>query len=237
MNNELTALYVTAASIGFFHTLFGPDHYLPFIVMSRARRWSLMKTGLITFICGLGHIIGSIILGAIGVLLGIGVMRLEALEAVRGNLAGWALIGFGLAYFVWGLRRIVRSRSHKHPHVHADTTDHAHLHDHTCEHTHPHLKEGKKNITPWVLFTIFVLGPCEPLIPILMYPAAKNSIAGLLGVTFIFGAVTIITMFGIVMISSLGVNLIPLGRLERYSHALAGAAICLCGVAIQFLGL
>ncbi len=28
---ELSALIVTAASLGFFHTILGPDHYLPFI--------------------------------------------------------------------------------------------------------------------------------------------------------------------------------------------------------------
>jgi hypothetical protein len=28
-----------------------------------------------------------------------------------------------------------------------------------------------------------------------------------------------------------------MARLERYSHALAGATILLCGIAIQFLGL
>ncbi len=35
MSSEITLLAITAASIGFFHTLFGPDHYLPFIMMSK----------------------------------------------------------------------------------------------------------------------------------------------------------------------------------------------------------
>ena len=42
---ELTVLLISAASIGFFHTLFGPDHYLPFIVMGKARKWSVKKKG------------------------------------------------------------------------------------------------------------------------------------------------------------------------------------------------
>ena len=37
-----------------------------------------------------------------------------------------------------------------------------------------------------ILFTIFVFGPCEPLIPILMYPAAKSSVAGMLLVAGVF---------------------------------------------------
>ena len=105
------------------------------------------------------------------------------------------------------------------------------------EHAHVHNGEGRANITPWVLFTIFILGPCEPFIPILVYPVAKSSMIGVVVVTAIFGIVTILTMFTIVMISSFGINLIPLGRLERYSHVLAGGTICLCGLAIQFLGL
>jgi hypothetical protein len=56
-------------------------------------------------------------------------------------------------------------------------------------------------------------------------------------VTAAFGSVTILTMLGIVLVSSFGINLLPMGKLERYSHALAGGTILLCGVAIQFLGL
>ncbi len=37
MSHEIVVLGIAAASIGFFHTLLGPDHYLPFIVMARAR--------------------------------------------------------------------------------------------------------------------------------------------------------------------------------------------------------
>jgi len=236
MDRALIPLFITAASIGFIHTVFGPDHYLPFVVLSKARKWSMMKTALITFACGIGHIMSSVVIGIIGIIFGIGVMRLEVLEGFRGNLAGWALIAFGLTYFTWGLWGMLRNKPHKHTHIHMDSATHSHSHSHAREHVHVH-EEKKKSITPWVLFTIFVLGPCEPLIPILMYPAAKSSIFGVVGVALIFGLVTIVTMLGIVMVSSLGINLIPIGRLERYTHVLAGGSIFLCGAAIQFLGL
>lgn len=236
MSKELMILCVTAASIGFFHTIFGPDHYLPFVVMSKARKWSMAKTSLITFLCGIGHIMSSVVLGLVGVIFGIAVMKLEVFEAFRGNLAAWALIGFGLAYFVWGLRQAIKNKPHRHIHFHKDEDRHSHKHVHEHDHAHVH-DETKRNITPWILFTIFVLGPCEPLIPILMYPAAKKSIIGLIAVTGIFGAVTIATMMSVVMLASLGIKILPLGKLERYSHALAGATICLSGLAIQFLGL
>ena len=87
------------------------------------------------------------------------------------------------------------------------------------------------------LHTLFVLGPCEPLIPLLMYPTSKENFGGLLLVTAIFGAVTILTMLGIVVASTWGISRLPMKKVERYTHALAGGSICLCGIAIQFLGL
>jgi len=83
----------------FLHTLFGPDHYLPFIVMKKARNWSFAKTLSITIACGLGHVLSSVVLGLIGIAAGIALMKLEVFESFRGNIAAWALIGFGFAYF------------------------------------------------------------------------------------------------------------------------------------------
>jgi nickel/cobalt exporter len=233
---ELTTLLLTAASIGFFHTLFGPDHYLPFIVMAQSGKWSPTKTALITFVCGIGHVTGSVALGIIGIAVGAAVTHLEFIESFRGNLAAWGLIAFGLAYGVWGLRQAYRNRSHSHFHHHGDGMLHSHQHKHVEGHVHIHA-EQKQNMTPWILFTIFIFGPCEPLIPLLMYPAAKHNISGLMAVTGVFSIVTIGTMLTIVLISGFGISFLPLRKMERYSHALAGFAIFLCGISIRFLGL
>ena len=236
MSVEITALIVTAATIGFFHTLLGPDHYLPFIMMAWSRKWSNAKTATITLLCGLGHIGSSVLIGLIGVSLGLAVNKLEIVESARGKVAAWLLIAFGLAYFVWGLRRAYRNIPHTHHHSHIGDDTHEHTHSHHSEHTHIH-NNKKPSITPWALFVIFVFGPCEPLIPILMYPAAKNNLSGLVIVTAVFGTVTIATMLTIVMLSAAGVSFVPFKRLERFSHAIAGATILLCGLAIVFLGL
>ncbi len=111
MTNGITLLAATAASLGFIHTIVGPDHYLPFAAMSRARKWAIGKTLWITFLCGLGHIASSVIIGLAGIALGVAVGRLEAIESFRGNLAAWALIAFGLLYAAWGLRRAYRQTS------------------------------------------------------------------------------------------------------------------------------
>jgi len=237
MPRELTILMTTAASIGFFHTLVGPDHYLPFIVISRSGKWSLFKTGWATALCGVGHILSSVILGMTGIALGITIKKLVHIESIRGNIAAWALITFGVVYFIWGLRKAMKNKPHTHRHFHGNGINHDHVHSHSNEHVHIHKTQDKANMTPWVLFTIFIFGPCEPLIPILMYPAAKNSLSGLILVTAVFGLVTIVTMLTVVLVSTFGINFLPLPKLERYSHALAGAAIFICGLAIQFVGL
>ncbi len=236
MLSEIAILAGTAATIGFVHTILGPDHYLPFIVLSKARQWSGVKTVIITFLCGIGHVLSSVVLGFIGIALGIAVFRLEVFESFRGELAAWLLIAFGFAYFIWGLRRALRHRAHEHLHVHESEKPHLHAHKHLGDHSHPHNTE-LGSLTPWVLFTIFVFGPCEPLIPLVMYPAAKNNMMSVVIVASIFGLTTIATMLSIVLASFYGLSRLPLRQLEKYSHALAGLAILLSGGAIKFLGL
>jgi ABC-type nickel/cobalt efflux system permease component RcnA len=239
MGTELNILIISAASIGFLHTLLGPDHYLPFVMMAKARKWTTAKTLWITGISGLGHVASSVILGAIGISIGVAVTSLESIEASRGGIAAWFLIAFGLVYFVYGMRRAIKGKKHSHLHVHEDGTYHKHEHTHVEEHVHVHDGQPeKKEITPWVLFVIFLLGPCEPLIPLLMYPAAKTSWQGVALVALVFSVVTIGTMIGSVVVLLAGSRFLPkTSVIERYMHAIAGAMIFMCGASIEFLGL
>lgn len=228
MTNEVTLLAATAASIGFFHTVLGPDHYLPFIFMAKARKWTMFKTSWVTIACGIGHVGSSIVLGAAGFAASVAVADLVNIESVRGDLAAYAFVLFGLVYMIWGIRRALINKPHKHVHIHKDGTVHQHDHNHADEHNHVH----KKNITPWVLFTIFVLGPCEPLIPILMYPAAESSTSAMLYIAGVFALVTIVTMLTVVLLATYGLNMMKLGKLDRWSHAIAGGIVFLSGIAI-----
>ena len=127
--SEAWILLGTAASIAFLHTILGPDHYLVFTAMGKARKWSLARTLRVTTWCGLGHILSSVLIGAVGILLGAKLSSLVAIEGTRGNLAGWALLAFGLMYFAWGLRKAGKSHRHSHVHIHDDVV-HDHEHDH-----------------------------------------------------------------------------------------------------------
>lgn len=251
-------LCATAASVGFLHTIFGPDHYVPFVAMARIGRWSLVRTVVITLACGVGHVLSSVVLGVVGIAVGVAVLGLETIEATRGSIAAWLLLAFGLALLVWGLHRAYRNKPHTHLHAHADGDVHEHEHTHANEHTHVHAapkapgglsprapaglsppppadasppgKTRAAAMTPWILFTIFLFGPCEPLIPIVMYPAAQGSVWGVVLVTLIFGAVTLATMTTVVVLACLGTTRLSLGRFERYGHAAAGLAITACAV-------
>jgi len=233
LSQELAILTVTAASLGLVHTLLGPDHYLPFVVLARARGWTKAKTAAVTTLCGIGHVGSSVLFGTVGIALGIAVARLEWIESFRGDIAAWLLIAFGLIYMIWGVRRAARGRTHSHIHAHTGGEVHLHEHNHSQTHVHPHDNGNTVRLTPWVLFTIFVFGPCEPLIPILMYPAASESAVGVLVVATAFGVVTIATMLSVVLLLTFGLERLPGRGLVRYSHALAGLAILLCGVAIR----
>jgi sulfite exporter TauE/SafE len=237
MSSETIILLTTAATIGFVHTVFGPDHYIPFIVISKARKWSLIKTGIITFFCGIGHVLSSVILGFIGIGLGISILKLKSIESFRGDISAWLLIIFGFTYFIWGIHRMIRNKPHSHVHIHEDGKDHSHTHTHFENHSHFHGDSNHINMTAWVLFIIFVFGPCEPLIPLLMYPAAEGSVADIIMVAIVFGLTTVGTMLSLVLLfhKLLKPNFIK--KVERYSHPLAGLIILFCGIAILFFGL
>ncbi len=239
MEPELSLLLATAAAVGTLHALAGPDHYLPFIALAKARRWPLGKTVRITLACGTGHVLASLLVGGLGIALGWSLGGLERLEAVRGDLAAWVLLGFGLAYTAWGVRQALRDRPHSHWHAHADGTVHDHEHVHRAEHAHPHAapRDGAgRRLTPWLLFVVLVLGPCEALIPLLMAPAARGSWSGVALVAGVFAVATLGAMLAAVVAGSLGLARLDFQPAARHAHALAGLTMVACGAAI-WLGL
>jgi sulfite exporter TauE/SafE len=243
MHGPQEILIFSAATVGLIHTVIGPDHYLPFIVLARAEGWPLRKTLFWTGLCGTAHVLSSVVVGMLGVALGWALSGAERFEGVRGHIASVGLIGFGLVYFLWGMWRA--HRGHSHVHAHADGSLHSHPHPHRvagagagherAAHEEPeHVSSHQRTL--WVLFIIFVLGPCEPLIPLLLAPASRHDLAGVAAVAVVFGAVTIGTMMALVAAGLLGVKLIRFQRLERHAHALAGFAVLVSGVLVRLLG-
>lgn len=230
MNTELSILLITAVTIACLHTISGPDHYLPFVAIGRAKNWSWSKTIMWTLICGSGHVWSSVLLGLGGGLLGWSLSKINWLESIRGGMAGWALMVFGMAYGAWGLVQAHRNKTHKHFELDEKEV-------YVFEHKHGEVvpREQRHKVTPWVMFIIFVLGPCEPMIPLLYFPAAKHSWYEMLLLILVYTLITLATMVFMVSVCRSGISLLNTEKLERYMHALGGLTIFLCGAGMVFL--
>jgi len=240
MMPDLMTLSVGAVSLGFIHCVSGPDHYVPFVAMSRVGAWSLKKTVLVTILCGIGHIASSAVLGFIGVALGLIAFQLGSdytlesdgsliaqTEMLRGDLAAWLLLGFGLIYFLWGVVHAIRRlRATNRPTQEEVVKD--------AEKKATAIRSRAGRLTPWVLFTIFLFGPCEILIPLVIVPAAQADLWSALWVVLLFGATTVVTMTAIVVVVCRGISFVSFKKAEVYGHAIAGVVVLACGFAVKY---
>ena len=231
MTSEIQILIYSAITIACLHTLAGPDHYLPFIALSKARGWSFGRTLMWTIICGCGHVWSSVLLGLGGAAIGWSFAKLHWFEGVRGGIAGWVLLLFGLVYGTWGLYRAFNNKTHKHFDTYEDGM-------YVYEHKHGETVNTKERykVTPWVMFLIFLLGPCEPMIPLLYYPAASGSLFGMLILVAVYTFFTLLTMIAMVIMGYYGVSFLQTVKLEKYMHALGGFTIFICGAGMLFMG-
>ena len=233
--STLTVLLGTTATVAIAHALVGIDHSLPFIALARARRWTLRRTVAITAGCGVGHVASSVVIGGVGAVAGSTLESLAWIESARGEVAAALLIGCGLAYAAWTTWRLRRGRVHTHLHTHGDGTVHVHPHHHEGEHLHAHYLAS--SLTPWALFVVLLLGPCEPLIPLMVVPAMSQSWGVLVAVVGIFGLLTVGTMTLTVVVGYRGLDFLPGQRLMRFADPLAGLVMAASGAAVLFLGI
>ena len=219
-----TLLLGTAASLAIIHTLLGIDHSLPFVALGRARGWTLGRTLVVTAACGAGHVASSVLIGAFGVGLGIATDRLLWLESARGELAAALLIGFGLAYAAWAVWRHVRGLDGAHRHA------------------------TERRVTPGALFVVFLLGPCEPLIPLMVVPGIARDWLTLAAVVMVFGLLTVIVMLAAVAAGYRGADWlsaaprgvpegVSIDLLRRHADVAAGLVVAGSGAAVLLLGL
>jgi sulfite exporter TauE/SafE len=231
MDTELQVLLLTAVTISCLHTLTGPDHYVPFIALSRVRGWTAGKTVVWTLLCGIAHVGSSVLLGLLGIGLGWSLSKINGLENLRGGLAGWALLSFGLLYTIWGLKRAWNNKVHKH----FDVYDNGDIYVYEHKHGEIVYPQDRTKVTPWIMLLIFGLGPCEPLIPLLTYPAAQHSAYGMLMLIMFFTLFTLLTMAAMVLLGYYGFSVLKTSGLERYAHALGGFTILICGIGMVYL--
>jgi hypothetical protein len=213
MYNSGWLLLVSTASVAFLHAL-APDHWMPFAAIAKAQNWFKPRLVWITFMAGIGHVGISIIFSIIGIFLGFSLSRLKAIEGHRADVALWLLVGFGIAYMIWGLKK---AREQKRDAI--DREDYK-----------------AKTVAMWTMFAVIVLGPCEPLIP-LAFLGYNYGWPGVITVSAVFSIVTIIMMLIQSVLAFMGIQLIKNDLAERYAHAFAGLVIALTGVFVMALGI
>lgn len=213
-NSLFATLTIAAITVGSLHSL-APDHWVPIAAVGRARNWSRSRTARVALLCGLGHVTVSVVLGLLALLFGAQLFRSigERMESVAGLL----LIGFGVAYAVWGLRHAFAHRVHGHHHHHYD-----HVHD-------------ASRASTWTLFLIYCADPCVAVIPIL-FAAAPLGPLEIIAIVVAYEVATIGAMVVLVAIAHRGSHFFKGGWVERYGDGTAGVLIIATGALVAMLG-
>ena len=224
-------LLMTAAATAAFHTLI-PDHWLPFVLVGRARGWSGRTTAAVSGLSALVHTVLSLALGLAALLLGQSVAHAVGERLERGS--GVLLVAFGTAYAVWAWRK----GGHFHPGgalLHAsDEGDHCDGHEGpaSVDHLHYHAddawigKEAGKGAVPLAL--IVGLNPCVLVLPIMVATADQGT--GVLAlVTMAYSITTIALMVGLSVAGVVGTRRIPVPAIARHMETASGILIAICG--------
>jgi ABC-type nickel/cobalt efflux system permease component RcnA len=230
---EITTLVVTALLTSVVHTLI-PDHWLPFVLIGRARDWSAATAAVVSGGAALLHTGLSVGLGLAA--LGIGLASAEVLGETLERAAPLLLIGFGLVYLVWAWRK----GGHFHPGgalLHRDEPAEGcdgsegpghpeHLHYHADD----NLIRGRTSLGAVTLALIVGANPCVLVLPILLV-AARQGVGTVLLVGAAYAVPTIALMVGLSVGGVMATRRIQLPAVARHMEALSGLLIASAGVA------
>jgi ABC-type nickel/cobalt efflux system permease component RcnA len=231
----LTTVAVTGFTVAFFHAAI-PTHWLPFVLVARARNWSRTRTLLITVFAGLGHIALTSLLGLAIAWFG---FQLEEKVAWFSWLASGLLLAIAAFY---GWRQWTGGGiCHHHPpggHHHAD--------EHCGEEReHSHWQEELQG-SPLVshaagewpaisgLFVMLTLSPCEGFLPVYL----SGVQFGWTGFFVLSGILAVATLAGMLLftwLALIGFDRFRLKTFERYEAGLLGALFALLAVVIFVL--
>ena len=119
MTRTAYLLFLSSCSTAIIHALI-PDHWLPFVLMSRAERWSDRRAAALTGLAGSLHVLVTLLAGALTILVGSATVQDLARRTGHslGSLIGLLLVIFGVSYGLFRHLREARvhaaaaSRSH-----------------------------------------------------------------------------------------------------------------------------
>ena len=219
----LAAACATAA----LHALI-PDHWLPFVLMGRTRKWSVGKTLGLASAGGLLHVCLAVALGVLTYRLGregaeAAARRLgETLEVL--SSLGLAAFGFFYGGYSWRRERRHHPPKNEHPGEEGAARDPRHHHGHLLE------RWFGGDLTGWSLVVVIGVSPCALAFPVLLASAASLGISGVLLVATGWGVVTMLVTLSVTLIGSLSARKIDFPFLSRYGDLIGGILIALMGL-------
>ena len=223
MTRTALLLVLSACSTAVIHALI-PDHWLPFVVMSRVEHWTERRAAALTGLAGFLHVLVTLVFGGVTIAAGSATAQGLADRTGRslGFLGGLLLAVFGLAYGIWrhGREADAHARREARP---AGSGDHVHAHGHLLE------RWFHGALTARALVLVIGMSPCALLVPILFASAAEGSWA-LLAAAFGFALCTIGTMVGVTVSAMRGMRRIDLPFFTRYGDLISGAVVAALGV-------
>ena len=113
-NGSALLLIVSVAVVGVLHTIV-PDHWVPITLIARERKWTRAQTARAALTAGTGHVVTTLILGAIVWLAGVAVAT--QFGHVVDIVSSVALIAFGLWIGISAWREM-HDGGHGHSHHH-----------------------------------------------------------------------------------------------------------------------
>jgi hypothetical protein len=227
----LYALLSTAAATAVLHTLI-PDHWLPFVLIGRARGWSVATVACTSGVAALIHV--GLSVGLVALALNAGLSTTARVGETLERAGGLLLVVFGLGYAAWAWSKGGHFHPggallHRHERLPACAGEEGPRHP---EHLHYHADQGLiRGGGPWTgigLAVIVGLNPCVLVLPILLAAAPRGG-ATLALVAVAYGVPTILLMVGL---PSIGVALgwrVRLPWIARFAEPGSGLLIALLG--------
>ena len=187
-----------------------PTHWLPFVLVGRAQRWSLMRVMTVAVTAGLAHIASTALVGSLIVAAGL------ALNAWIGGLLPHLSAAL---LFIFGAFYLARASLQK-----------------PITATGPEAEAPEPAVSDraafWGLVLMMAVTPGEVLLPIYL-SSATEGVSALALLTFSFAAGTVLGMTLLAALASAGYSILRLERWARYEGAILGVALILIGFLVM----
>ena len=186
-----------------------PTHWLPFVLVGRAQRWSVARVMTVVVVAGSAHILSTAVVGSLIVAAGLALNHW--VEGALPHLSAALLFLFGVFYLARAsLKRPATAGGPAAELVEPAVTDRAAF---------------------WGLVLVMAATPGEVLLPIYLSSATEGlGVLALLTLAFALG--TVLGMTLLAGLATAGYSILRLERWARYEGAILGGALILIGLLV-----